>query len=76
MLALNCNQWGTAKEFADKNNLPLSFYAYRARMKEIENLGYATSKPIDPLKKSYQITESGKKIVNSLLLFFEQLKKE
>jgi hypothetical protein len=56
-----------------KNGLTLSDGTFRARMIEIEHLGFAMSTPIDPLKKHYKKTEKTEKLVKLLLEVFEQL---
>ncbi len=72
LLHLNRGKWKEAKDFMRNNNLTLSDGTFRARMIEIEQLGLAESKRIDPLKKYYVITELGEKVANLLLGFFEE----
>jgi len=72
LLHLNRGKWKEAKDFMRMNKLTLSDGTFRARMIEIEQLGLAKSKRIDPLKKYYVITELGEKVAKLLLEFFEE----
>lgn len=71
ILYLNCGKWGEAKSFAKQVGFSLSFSAYRSRMRELENLGIATSRQIDPIKKQYVLTDYGKKLTKALLTVFD-----
>jgi DNA-binding HxlR family transcriptional regulator len=73
LLHLNRGKWKAAKDFMRENNLTLSDGTFRARMIEIEQLGLAKSKRIDPLKKYYVITELGEKVAKLLLGFFDEI---
>ena len=73
LLHINRGKWKEAKDFMRSNELTLSDGTFRARMIEIEQLGLAESKRIDPLKKYYVITEFGEKIANLLLGFFNEI---
>jgi hypothetical protein len=68
-------RWKDAKAFMQKNSLTLSDGTFRSRMIEIEHLGFATSIPIDPLKKHYKKTVKSEKLVKLLLEVFDQLAK-
>src|SRR4030066_2558336 len=73
LLHVSRGKWKEAKDFMRKNKLTLSDGTFRARMIEIEQLGLATSKRIDPLKKYYIITELGEKVAKLLLGFFGEV---
>jgi len=73
LLYMNRGKWKEAKEFMRENNLTLSDGTFRARMIEIEDLGLAKGKRIDPLKKYYVKTEFGEKVARLLLEFFGKL---
>jgi hypothetical protein len=73
LLHLSRGKWKEAKDFMRKNKLTLSDGTFRARMIEIEQLGLAKSKRIDPLKKYYVITDLGEKVVQLLLGFFKEI---
>ena len=73
LLHLNRGKWKEAKDFMRANDLTLSDGTFRARMIEIEQLGLAESKRIDPLKKYYVITEFGEKVAQLLLDFFDEI---
>jgi DNA-binding HxlR family transcriptional regulator len=73
LLHLNRGKWKAAKDFMRENKLTLSDGTFRSRMIEIEELGLAESKRIDPLKKYYLITELGEKVAKLLLEFFDEL---
>ena len=75
LLSMNKGRWKEAKAFMQKNGLTLSDGTFRARMIEIEHLGFAASTPIDPLKKHYKKTEKSEKLVKSLLELFGKIKK-
>jgi hypothetical protein len=70
LLHVNRGKWKEAKDFMRKNKLTLSDGTFRSRMIEIEQLGLAQSKRIDPLKKYYVKTELGEKVAKLLLEFF------
>ena len=71
LLHVSRGKWKEAKDFMRNNNLTLSDGTFRSRMIEIEQLGLANSRRIDPLKKYYVITELGEKVAKFLLGFFE-----
>ena len=73
LLHVNRGKWKEAKDFMRSNKLTLSDGTFRARMIEIEQLGLAESKRIDPLKKYYVITELGEKVAKLLLGFFDEI---
>jgi len=73
LLHMNRGKWKEAKDFMRANGLTISDGTFRARMIEIENLGLAESKRIDPLKKYYVPTEFGEKVAKLLLEFFDKL---
>ena len=73
LLALGKGKWKRAKTYMNKHNLTLSDGTYRSRMIEITQLGLAEAKPIDPLKKEYEITEKGRKLALSLLALLQKL---
>ena len=73
LLHVNRGKWKEAKDFMRSNELTLSDGTFRARMIEIEQLGLAESKRIDPLKKYYVITDFGEKVANLLLGFFDEI---
>ena len=73
LLYINRGKWKDAKDFMRDNNLTLSDGTFRSRMIEIEDLGFAKSERIDPLKKYYLETEFGKKIAKLLLKLFDEL---
>jgi len=73
LLHVSRGKWKEAKDFMRANKLTLSDGTFRARMIEIEQLGLAKSKRIDPLKKYYVITELGEKVANLLLGFFDEI---
>jgi hypothetical protein len=75
LLNMDKGRWKEAKAFMQKHSLTLSDGTFRARMIEIEHLGFATSTLIDPLKKHYKKTEKNEKLVGLLLELFEQLAK-
>jgi len=75
LLHMDKGRWKEAKAFMQKHGLTLSDGTFRARMIEIEHLGFATSTPIDPLKKHYKKTEEGEKLVKLLLEVFDHLAK-
>lgn len=75
LLHMDRGRWKEAKAFMQKNGLTLSDGTFRARMIEIEHLGFATSTLIDPLKKHYKKTEKGEKLTRLLLELFEKLAK-
>jgi len=72
LLHVNRGKWKEAKDFMRKNKLTLSDGTFRARMIEIEQLGFAKSQRIDPLKKYYLKTELGEKVAKLLLEFFDE----
>jgi len=72
LLHVNRGKWKAAKDFMRANDLTLSDGTFRSRMIEIEQLGLAKSKRIDPLKKYYVITELGEKVAKLLLEFFDE----
>jgi len=74
LLYLDKGRWKNAKAFMQNLNLTLSDGTFRSRMIEIENLGLAKSKTIDPLKKYYVKTEFGEKIAKLLLELFRKVK--
>lgn len=74
LLNMNRGKWKEAKDFMRENGLTLSDGTFRARMIEIEDLGLAESKRIDPLKKYYLKTELGEKVAKLLFEFFDNLK--
>jgi hypothetical protein len=73
LLHVNRGKWKEAKDFMRSNKLTLSDGTFRARMIEIEQLGLAQSKRIDPLKKYYVITDFGEKVANLLLGVFDEI---
>jgi hypothetical protein len=73
LLHLSKGKWKDAKEFMRKNKLTLSDGTFRARMIEIEDLGFAKSQKIDPLKKFYTKTVMGEKLAKLLLELFDNL---
>ncbi len=73
LLHLDRGKWKEAKDFMRDNKLTLSDGTFRSRMLEIEDLGLAKSERIDPLKKLYKKTESGEKVAQLLLKFFDGL---
>ena len=73
LLLLNMGRWKDAKAFMHNLGLTISDGTFRARMMEIEDLGLATSVPIDPLKKYYVKTELGERLAKLLLDFFDKL---
>ncbi|HUT17009.1 MAG TPA: hypothetical protein VMW84_01780 [Acidobacteriota bacterium] len=73
LLHVNRGKWKEAKDFMRENKLTLSDGTFRSRMIEIEQLGLAKSKRIDPLKKYYVITELGEKVAKLLLGFFDEI---
>ena len=75
LLSMDKGRWKDAKAFMQEHKLTLSDGTFRARMIEIEHLGFAKSTPIDPLKKHYKKTEKSEKLVKLLLELFEQLTK-
>ncbi len=75
LLSMDKGRWKDAKAFMQKNHLTLSDGTFRSRMIEIEHLGFATSTPIDPLKKHYKKTAKSEKLVKLLLGLFEQMSK-
>jgi len=73
LLHLGRGKWKNAKDFMRENSLTLSDGTFRARMIEIEELGFAKSERIDPLKKYYLKTDMGEKIAKLLLDLFDKL---
>ena len=73
LLQMDRGKWKEAKEFMQENNLTLSDGTFRSRMIEIEDLGFAKSVPIDPLKKYYVRTKLGEKLTKLLLDLFSEL---
>lgn len=73
LLYMKRGKWKEAKEFMRQNGLTLSDGTFRARMIEIEELGFAKSERIDPLKKYYLKTELGQKVAELLLDLFDKL---
>jgi hypothetical protein len=73
LLYMDKGRWKEAKAFMQKHSLTLSDGTFRARMIEIEHLGFATSTPIDPLKKHYKKTGKGEKLTKLLLDLFDKL---
>lgn len=73
LLYMNRGKWKEAKEFMRNNGLTLSDGTFRSRMIEIEDLGLAESKRIDPLKRYYVKTQFGEKVAKLLLEFFDKL---
>ena len=73
LLMLNMGRWKDAKAFMQGLGLTISDGTFRARMMEIEDLGLATSVPIDPLKKYYVKTEFGERLAKLLVELFEKL---
>jgi hypothetical protein len=73
LLHINRGKWKQAKDFMRSNELTLSDGTFRSRMIEIEQLGLAESKRIDPLKKYYVITAFGEKVATLLLGFFDEI---
>ncbi len=67
LLLMNKGRWKAAKAYMNKHKLTLSDGTFRARMIEIEHLGFAKSTQIDPLKKYYTITPQGQKLATMLL---------
>jgi hypothetical protein len=70
LLMLGRGQWKHAKEFMRKLKLTLPDGTFRARMMEIEYDGLAKHEKIDPKKKRWVITESGRHMTRLLLDFF------
>ena len=75
LLHMKRGKWKEAKEFMRENGLTLSDGTFRARMIEIEQLGFAKSERIDPLKKFYLKTEKGEKLAELLIELFQKLGK-
>lgn len=75
LLHMKRGKWKEAKEFMRENGLTLSDGTFRARMIEIEDLGFAKSERIDPLKKFYLKTEKGEKLAELLIELFQKLGK-
>lgn len=73
LLYMDKGRWKEAKAFMQKHGLTLSDGTFRARMIEIEHLGFATSTRIDPLKKHYKKTGKGEKLTKLLLDLFDKL---
>ena len=73
LLYIGRGKWKEAKDFMRENHLTLSDGTFRARMIEIEQLGLAKSERIDPLKKLYKITPTGKKIAELLIGLFDRI---
>jgi len=73
LLYMKRGKWKEAKEFMRENKLTLSDGTFRARMIEIEQLGFAKSERIDPLKKYYVKTEFGQKVAELLIELFDKL---
>lgn len=73
LLLLGKGKWQRAKAFMSGHSLTLSDGTYRARMIEITQLGFATAKPIDPLKKEYLITEKGERLARVLLRLLQEV---
>jgi hypothetical protein len=73
LLYMSRGKWKEAKEFMRENKLTLSDGTFRSRMIEIEQLGFAKSKRIDPLKKYYVKTELGQKAAELLIELFDKL---
>ena len=73
LLNMNRGKWKDAKDFMRQHHLTLSDGTFRARMIEIEQLGLAKSERIDPLKKLYKITPTGKKIAELLIGLFDRI---
>ena len=73
LLLMNKGRWKEAKAYMNKHHLTLSDGTFRARMIEIEHLGFAKSTPIDPLKKYYTITPQGQKIATMLLELLQKI---
>jgi len=73
LLYMGRGKWKEAKEFMRENGLTLSDGTFRARMMEIERLGFAEAKRIDPLKRYYVKTKSGEKLARLLLELFDRL---
>lgn len=67
-------QWGSAKEYANKHGLTLPDVTFRARMKEAEERGLATSESInnDPIKRRWVETKLGYRVNESLLELFSK----
>ena len=73
LLYMKRGKWKEAKEFMRENKLTLSDGTFRSRMIEIEQLGFAKSERIDPLKKYYLKTELGQKVAELLIELFDKL---
>ncbi len=73
LLYLEKGRWKDTQPYMTKNNLTISDITFRARMKELTNLGLAKIVRIDPLKNYYTITPKGKKVAEQLLEFFNNL---
>jgi hypothetical protein len=73
LLLLGKGKWQRAKGFMSGHGLTLSDGTYRARMIEITQLGFATAKPIDPLKKEYLVTERGERLARTLLKLLQEV---
>jgi len=77
LLHLEKGRWKEAKDFIrGKLGRTISDGTFRARMMEIENVGLAESKAIDPLKKYYVKTRFGEKVAELLLELFEKAEAE
>ena len=74
-LYLGKGRWKDAKAFMRGLGLTISDGTFRARMMEIEDLGFARSIPIDPLKKYYVKTELGEKLARLLIELFKKIEK-
>jgi DNA-binding HxlR family transcriptional regulator len=73
LLKLGKGRWKNAKAFMHDLGLTLSDGTVRSRMMEMENLGWAESVAIDPLKNYYVITEFGEKVAGLILGLFDEL---
>jgi len=74
ILAYDGNErWGQIRDFVKSNGRSISDGTFRARMMALEALGLVRSVPIDPLKKSWKLTEKGERVAELLIDFLDKL---
>jgi len=69
LLLLGKGRWKDARDFLRSQKGWISDNAFRARMKDLEQMGYAESAPLgaSPVKRMWMITQSGKTLAKRLL---------
>ena len=76
LLHMKKGRWGAAKEYAEENDWTLCDVIFRDRMREAEDIGLATSEPInnDRRKREWTETDVGYQVAEAFLGAFSKAK--